>query len=936
MNYNIFNNLGNNKIRIEFGEYLSKDLFEKIIERCIYSTENGGMNFKYEMKTYLKEYIDHQEYGYIDGKDEVKRYWQFGTCEMKHIKDTVVQMDEIDKYGMKVVIFHDSEVKGREAHEGGKMTYQYVNKYEILDDMFGFYLDLIEERRIESDVSFRESGCMGVACKYCIQLRFENSVEDTIKVGDDIIKFENYFSKFLRWLFEEIQQTNFIISVDEKKNLIKSFRRFITEGFYVEPVDVLRRNFFKKDGIHYVRENYGVSFYPDGEVCYLFITENFSKNVDGKIFIVLNDRIINTGREVSGYENSICEGYYNTKKNTFVMTDILYYRGVDVRKTKFFIIGAVTTDKMRHEYMHQFFRECIQKSTYIVSELREETTKFYVGKYLFGSGSLFDDNINELFDKIGIQEYPIEGIMFRPMANYYPEQGGHWYECMKWRYHSMMTVDFLVNYVRDGKNDKVSPFQLPSKDDQFGRIIYYKTLKLMVVGASGKVIDFNPRGGNQMTNIANVPLHESGRLIISNGDEIENGVVVSFLHQRIYGEYTNLFRWTPVSINYSKTSRFHKKNDIGLNESYGNHIWNALNNPITETNLKEGTVPEEDLSSFYYIENANRIKKYPFQIFHNRIIKDRLIGGVCPVILGGKDETIRGSLLDLACGNGGDTSKWRLGKLKTVVGIDISKDNIDSAIELYKKVPKPRPDTTYIWGDCSKLIFPSFDSAMDTYSRVKMEKTFLSKNQYDVVSLQYAIHYFFEDEILLRSVLQNVSDNLKVGGYFIGTSLDGGRVYNMLEKDEMKDGKIGDDLLWKITKEYDIKKWDGKKSNMGHRIEVFVSTIGISHNEYLVNYDFLNEICGEYGLEMVEIRGFEESYLEALDTGTEFDNDLRAMSAVEKEFSFLHNQFKFIKKRDANDSTYKKLMTMIQKKIKKEGKTVNLENKKFTIKIRKG
>jgi hypothetical protein len=27
---------------------------------------------------------------------------------------------------------------------------------------------------------------------------------------------------------------------------------------------------------------------------------------------------------------------------------------------------------------------------------------------------------------------------------------------------------------------------------------------------------------------------------------------------------------------------------------------------------------------------------------------------------------------------------------------------------------------------------------------------------------------------------------------------------------------------------------------------------------------------------------------------------------------------------------------MIQKKIKKEGKTINLENKKFTIKIRKG
>lgn len=114
---------------------------------------------------------------------------------------------------------------------------------------------------------------------------------------------------------------------------------------------------------------------------------------------------------------------------------------------------------------------------------------------------------------------------------------------------------------------------------------------------------------------------------------------------------------------------------------------------------------------------------------------------------------------------------------------------------------------------------------MDTYSRVKMEKTFLSKNQYDIVSLQNAIHYFFEDEILLRSVLQNVSDNLKVGGHFIGTSLDGGMVYKMLEKDEMKEGKIGDDLLWKITKDYDIKKWDSKSRIWAIRLRFLLALL---------------------------------------------------------------------------------------------------------------
>ena len=64
--------LGNKKIRIEFGDNLPKQLFEKIVERCIYSSEKGGMGFKYEMKTHLKEYTTPFEYGYVDGKDEIK------------------------------------------------------------------------------------------------------------------------------------------------------------------------------------------------------------------------------------------------------------------------------------------------------------------------------------------------------------------------------------------------------------------------------------------------------------------------------------------------------------------------------------------------------------------------------------------------------------------------------------------------------------------------------------------------------------------------------------------------------------------------------------------------------------------------------------------------------------------------------------------------
>lgn len=940
MNYDIFKKMGDNKIRIEILERLSKDLFEKIVKRCIYSSENGGMNFKYEMKTNLKEYSSENEYKLIDGKNDVKKYWQFGTVDnIKNIYENIIQIDDLDKYGMKVILFNDKESLLINTH---KHAYKFTNKYVIIDEVYGYHTELIEEKAIESEFNFKDSNCMMVNPIYYI-----NICIDTLN-GDDK-NFDDYFGKYLRWIFEEIQQTYFIVSINDRDSLLKSFNRLVkTSGYYCcEPIEILRRNFFKKDGVRYIKENYSTGYCPVGDLCFLFIGENFSANIDGKIFIITRDNnVINTGRHISGFENSLLEGYYNREKNTFIITDILFNRGEDIRKSMFYILSAGSNEKMRHNIMLQFYREVIQKSVYINPDLRENSIKIVMAKYLFGNGSIVDDNLNELLDRASIQEYPVAGIQFRPINEEYPDNcnGGHWSHLMKWSYPSHKTLDFLVLYMKDGKNDKISPFQLPSiGKDEYGKIIYYKTLKLMVLHShTKKLIEFSPRGGNQMSGFANIPLNEYDNIVANNLNKtevIENNMVVSFLYQRIYGEHTNLFKWTPVAINHVKTKLYNeKKVSFGMSESYGNHMWNALNNQITESNLRDGSVPEEDLSAFYYAENTLRTKKYPFQIFHNRIVKDTLISSVCPAILLGKDEQI-GSLLDLACGNGGDTSKWRLGKLKTVVGIDISKDNIDSGIELYKKVQKPRPDVTYIWGDCGKLIFPNFDSAMDSFSKTKMEKTFISKNQFDVVSLQFAIHYFFENEIMLRILLQNVSDNLKIGGYFIGTSLDGERVYNMLrdlKNDDAKEGKIGDDLLWKIKKDYEVKKWDKKKANLGHKIEVFVKTIGISHTEYLVNYDYLVEIAKDYGIEVVEINGFEKSYMDALEKNTEWDNDLKAKTPAEKQFSFLHNQFKFIKKKDASDSTYKKLITIVKNKEKKDEKMKGLENKKFIIKIRKG
>ena len=146
------------------------------------------------------------------------------------------------------------------------------------------------------------------------------------------------------------------------------------------------------------------------------------------------------------------------------MTDMLFYKGNDVRKMNFHnSSGGGAREKNRYDYLMQFFREGIQTSKYVNPELKDEVTKIIGAKYLFGNGPIFEENLEELFDKIKIQDFVANGLLFLPIDKPYPEHGGSWYEYMKWNYTNFRRAEFLVRFVKKESEDKISPFQLPSR-----------------------------------------------------------------------------------------------------------------------------------------------------------------------------------------------------------------------------------------------------------------------------------------------------------------------------------------------------------------------------------------------------------------------------------------------------------------------------------------
>ena len=58
------------------------------------------------------------------------------------------------------------------------------------------------------------------------------------------------------------------------------------------------------------------------------------------------------------------------------------------------------------------------------------------------------------------------------------------------------------------------------------------------------------------------------------------------------------------------------------------------------------------------------------------------------------------------------------------------------------------------------------------------------RDGFDIVSNQFSIHYFFQNSQTFNNFLQNVSENCKVGGYFIGTCYDGKKIFRKLKNKE--------------------------------------------------------------------------------------------------------------------------------------------------------
>ena len=847
-------------------------------------------------------------------------------------------------------------------------SYRYMTRIKLEHpDKKGFCIDLSivksskRQGMLLKEHDFSTSKLFSEPEGYEIEIEI-NDIQHTRKQPD---KVQEYLKETIKYISAGFQSSNFPIPLIEQHSITLEYHTLLGKRAkslddFVETIEssmFIGPSSFTLQKINLVDDptniqpcilnNFSVTDKADGlrKICFIsntgriyFITMNMNVQYTGSICITKSL----FGTILDG--EHILSDKFGKSINLYAIFDIYFLGRVDKRALPFIYKG-----ECRYELL-----KSVESNLKFKHESELEHCKFVSKKFypITATDTIFDC-CRTLFARIDSHLYPYEtdGIIFTStilgvgmdapkdeIKNY----TSSWKHSFKWKPPEFNTVDFVVKIKKIGMQDEIVYL------DKGLQTIPYKILHLYVGYNPKKHGQLNPQqtlfnGGqtkmddsgympvlftptnpsDASAHICYVPLKNdtSGEMKMFTEDNhiIESECVVECKY--VIGD-DRRFCWVPLRIRYDKTEEYKRGKSFGNAYHVANSNWQTIHNPITKEILMDKPLKMEDVgdNDVYYNKDNQKSRTINLRSFHNHDIKRMLIDAVAEE---GK------TLVDLAVGKGGDLNKWL--KLKFVLGIDISKDNIhnpkDGACTRYLGLRKERGislNALFIHGNTSKLILNGEFAEDDDKHEEEMSKFVIGQvmgigapntshggyvakqfniaPRFDICSIQFAIHYMFKDQFSLHNFIKNVSDLTQTGGYFIGTCYDGELLFDKL-KDYDTGGSselyIDEKKIWGATKQYNEAEFT-KDSCLGYTVSIYQESINNVIDEYLVHFPYLIEVLQAYGFvlespnpEIPPFASFELMYKKS-----KFK-----MSKEEQYISFLNKYFIFKKVRHVN-TTY--------------------------------
>ena len=297
-------------------------------------------------------------------------------------------------------------------------------------------------------------------------------------------------------------------------------------------------------------------------------------------------------------------------------------------------------------------------------------------------------------------------------------------------------------------------------------------------------------------------------------------------------------------------------NSFANNNNNNNNTTNTVEDHYNRKNLSD--LETRSKSPIYYLRNFNNwIKSVLISEYIKKIRNEQHIADI--------------AVMDLGAGKGGDILKWKKSQVSRVTFVDLAEKSHDECKNRYNNPIRCNFEAQFIHLDATKELV--------------RDKLTSNQLQHDMVSSQFVIHYSFESYEQADTFLLNVSDSLKEGGYFIGTTTDSNELIKRLRMSETN--SFGNDL-------YKIKFFldeHNNKTNLplfGLQFDFQLDNV-VECPEYLINFNVLTRLAQKHHLKLVFNKKFSEFFNE-FSQNDEYKKLISVMSAMEPYYSYNLNK----------------------------------------------
>jgi SAM-dependent methyltransferase len=684
-------------------------------------------------------------------------------------------------------------------------------------------------------------------------------------------------------------------------------------------------------GVTSILEDYTVTEKADGERYLLFISH------DNKVYLINNRLdVLATGLKHKS-AGTIIDGEFVTRNKfgapirLYMMFDIYVAEGKPVTALPLMEASgsnkAKTTTTPPPSRMEHLRAIMTSKFIPVSKDPERDRVEVKLKRFYGGSGDVVFKNAKTILDNDALNkyEYTIDGLILTP-RDVPPPLGGTWTKTFKWKPPHENTIDFLCEIANDVTVENTQHVNTEHKlvNLYVGSRPYPKELNPIDVLAD-KVAKSNLY---QKKLFASCYLDKSddGRIYTDEThEEIRQGMIVEFAYDpTVESEFK---RWKPKRIRHDKTQLFKSTRMLGgtANDySIASSIMRSIEHPVTRALVTGASRVDKSLlqtnmeEQYYFRDQHDRLALKPLQQFHNTWVKG--------MTLLQRFKQKRLTLFDMGVGKAGDLMKWYHGNFAQVVGVDVSLNNIldpnDGAYKRYhefienKRIQSRRLKAVFLNMDASTPWTTDYVKSIDVSNHglagvvygVKPYPTDLValpslkpfvgcvQKGFDVVSCQFAVHYFFHSNATLDTFCANLDMVLKPGGFFVGTCMDGYRVHKLIDTLPLEGKVVGrdpktNDILWQVAKLYESFDYDVPANNIGKKITNYIQSINRIYEEYLVDFRLLRERLAPYKIALLTKADLKQLHISG-DTSTEtFEH---AYKEMEKAYQSNPEQHAFL------------------------------------------